>query len=128
MYPNPAEGSSKPTCLGFVPPTKRCSLLIFMEQYSNFWPRRSSDKKNLKKRQQISSFLKPAASLALTNQNSCKMTRGDSSVNLLLVSRSKGGFFMYSPGQITATKTAGGGFPQNGGLVQGVPPKKSPQL
>ena len=31
---------------------------------------------------------------------------------------------MYYPGQITATKTAGGGFPQIGGLVQGVPPRK----
>lgn len=54
------------------------------------------------------------------------MTRGDSSVNLLLVSRSKRSSFMYYPGQITATKTAGGGFPQIGGLVQGVPPRKIP--
>ena len=36
---------------------------------------------------------------------------------------------MYSPGQITATETAGGGIhPQIGGLVQGVPPKEIPSM
>ena len=81
-------------------------------------------KSNSFSKQQISPSLKPAANLAHKNQNIGKMTRGDSSVNLLLVSRSKRSSFMYYPGKITATKTAGGGFPQIGGLVQGVPPRK----